>query len=118
MSDYDIRPGGSLKLKGVIEGGVKKYAFFSQNLQCDCLIKVQLFRKKKSEKSKSKIEKLREKERISESLLQHDQSQDVSTSAGGSGRNSPSVGGSKGSKTEAERRFEEIQKRRVSVLIS
>ena len=24
MSDYDFRPGGSLKLKGVIEGGVSK----------------------------------------------------------------------------------------------
>lgn len=32
MSDYDLRPGGSLKLKGaVVEGGiVKKYAFFAR----------------------------------------------------------------------------------------
>lgn len=29
MSDYDFRPGGSLKLKGVAEGGIiKKYVWF------------------------------------------------------------------------------------------
>jgi hypothetical protein len=29
MSDYDLRPGGSLKLKGVAEGGiVKKYVYY------------------------------------------------------------------------------------------
>ena len=73
-------------------------------------------RKKKS--SKSKAGKDRVKEELS---LEREGS--VGKSAGGnskegSGRNSPSVGGSNdsgSSKTEAEKRFEEVQKQRVRI---
>ncbi|KIK70713.1 hypothetical protein GYMLUDRAFT_65926 [Collybiopsis luxurians FD-317 M1] len=92
MSDaYDVRPAGSLKLKGgVTEGGIVKK------------------KKKKSKSSSSTSEKARERERVKELLLQDD----VDTSSpGGSGRNSPAAGSSK---TEAERRFEEVQKQRLA----
>lgn len=75
---------------------------------------LKVYRKKKSEKLKSKVEKLREKERVDEILLKEDKSKEAGSSSGsGSGRNSPSVGDNGGNKTDAERRFEEIQKRRV-----
>ncbi|KAF5388610.1 hypothetical protein D9757_004647 [Collybiopsis confluens] len=93
MSDaYDVRPGSKLKLKGTVaDGGVVKK------------------RKKKSKTSSSASEKARERERVKELLLQDS---DVhSPSPGGSGRNSPAAGSSK---TEAERRFEEVQKERLA----
>ncbi|KAK7058378.1 hypothetical protein VNI00_002012 [Paramarasmius palmivorus] len=92
MSDYDFRPAGSLKLKGtVIDGGVKK--------------------KKKKSKSKTGAEEDRELKRAKELLLQDDA--DLSLKASGSGRNSPAASSSKNSKTEAEKRFDEVQKRRL-----
>ncbi|KAF9074804.1 hypothetical protein BDP27DRAFT_1315997 [Rhodocollybia butyracea] len=95
MSEYEIRPSGSLKLKPtVIDGGIVK-------------------KKKKKTKTTNSAssDKARERERVKELLLQDD----VDTSSpGGSGRNSPAAGGSKSSKTEAERRFEEVQKRRLA----
>ncbi|KAF9502392.1 DUF1754-domain-containing protein [Pleurotus eryngii] len=95
MSDYDFRPGGSLKLKGgVTEGGVVK--------------------KKKKSKSKSKQKETTtdpERERVKELLFQEDK---ASQSPSGSGRNSPAASGSNGRKTKAEERFEEVQKRRLA----
>ncbi|KAL0951535.1 hypothetical protein HGRIS_008219 [Hohenbuehelia grisea] len=94
MSDYDFRPGGSLKLKGgVAEGGVVK--------------------KKKKSKSKPKhdSEVDRERERVKELLFKEDKDPQ---SPSGSGRNSPATGGSSDRKTEAEKRFEEVQKRRLA----
>ncbi|KDQ31072.1 hypothetical protein PLEOSDRAFT_1111658 [Pleurotus ostreatus PC15] len=95
MSDYDFRPGGSLKLKGgVAEGGVVK--------------------KKKKSKSKSNQKETTtdpERERVKELLFQEDK---VSQSPSGSGRNSPAASGSNGRKTKAEERFEEVQKRRLA----
>ncbi|TFK30898.1 DUF1754-domain-containing protein [Coprinopsis marcescibilis] len=95
MSDYDFRPGGSLKLKGVAEGGIVK---------------------KKKKKSKSKAtseEKDIEREKIKELL----QSEDLVQTSSGSGRGSPAVADNSSSsssrKTEAERRFEEIQRQRL-----
>ncbi|KAF5368449.1 hypothetical protein D9758_002270 [Tetrapyrgos nigripes] len=95
MSDYDVRPAGSLKLKGAnADGGVVKK------------------KKKKSSTSKTKedVERARERERVKQLLLKDDSDQ---PSPSGSGRNSPAVGSSSG-KTEAERRFDEVQKRRLA----
>ncbi|EGO31050.1 hypothetical protein SERLADRAFT_376595 [Serpula lacrymans var. lacrymans S7.9] len=96
MSDYDFRPGGSLKFKnGVADGGIVK--------------------KKKKSKSKSKLigEKERERERVKE-LLFKDEDDVTSGSPQGSSRNSPAIGGSSDKKTEAERRFEDVQRRRLA----
>jgi protein FAM32A len=72
-------------------------------------------RKKKKAKSKADDEKNRERDRVKELLLKEDDT--VKTgSPSGSSRNSPAVGGSNDKKTDAERRFEEVQKRRVSGL--
>jgi protein FAM32A len=69
-------------------------------------------RKKKKAKSKADDEKNRERDRVKELLLKEDDT----GSPSGSSRNSPAVGGSDDKKTDAERRFEEVQKRRVSGL--
>jgi len=100
MSDYDIRPGGSLKLKGgVAEGGIVKK------------------RKKSKSKSKPDKEKERERDRVVELLLKEDDA--VKTgSPSGSGRNSPAVGGSSNNKTDAERRFEEVQTQRLAARVA
>ncbi|KAG6837692.1 hypothetical protein H0H93_004968, partial [Arthromyces matolae] len=91
MSAYDIRPGGSLKLKGgVAEGGIVK--------------------KKKKSKSKSDIEKDKEREKVKQLLFREDKS---GQSSSGSGNSSPAPGSSS-KKTEAEKRFEEVQKRRLA----
>ncbi|KAG5651419.1 hypothetical protein H0H81_008703 [Sphagnurus paluster] len=93
MSDYDIRPGGSLKLKGgVAEGGIVK-------------------KKKKKSKSKSDSDKNADREKIKNLLFREDDSRE---SLSGSGSSSPVPGSSSSSrKTEAEKRFEEVQKRRL-----
>ncbi|KAI0706117.1 hypothetical protein BC835DRAFT_1260603 [Cytidiella melzeri] len=99
MADYDFRPGGSLKLKGgVVDGGIVKNVLTSE-----C-------RKKKS-KSKSKdsgtasesthlkeLEKLMEDERKS--------------SSPGPSSSKPAVSSDR--KTAAEKRFEEVQKKRLA----
>ncbi|KAG8932014.1 hypothetical protein FRC03_011411 [Tulasnella sp. 419] len=90
-SSYDIRPGGSLKLKKSGDEGKKK---------------------KKSSKSKEK-----EKEQLKAKMLEEQKKADA---AGGesSARNSPMPGlsteggGSRDNRTEAERRFDEIQRQR------
>ncbi|KAG8219507.1 DUF1754-domain-containing protein [Butyriboletus roseoflavus] len=95
MADYDFRPGGSLKLKGgVADGGIVK--------------------KKKKSKSKSKLDdvKERDRERVKELML----SEDIGStpgSASGSNRASPSPSNGNERKTDAERRFEEAQRRRL-----
>ncbi|KAN0100312.1 hypothetical protein V8E55_000296 [Tylopilus felleus] len=95
MADYGFRPGGSLKLKGgVAEGGIVK--------------------KKKKSKSKSKLDDVKEldRERVKELLS----SEDISStpgSASGSNRASPSLSSKNDRKTDAERRFEEAQRRRL-----
>ncbi|TRM66102.1 hypothetical protein BD626DRAFT_486736 [Schizophyllum amplum] len=96
MSDYVVPIGGSLKLKGgVAEGGVVK--------------------KKKKSKSKPKPAESEidiERKRVKELLLKDDGD---ANSPSTSGRNSPAVGGSSNGdrRTEAEKRFEEIQRRRL-----
>ncbi|KAG1864756.1 hypothetical protein DFJ58DRAFT_772670 [Suillus subalutaceus] len=95
MADYDFRPGGSLKFKGgVAEGGIVK--------------------KKKKSKHKSNSQsdsaKDRERERVKE-LLFKEEAELASGSASGS--NSPALPGSDVRKTDAERRFEEAQRRRL-----
>ncbi|KAL5494905.1 hypothetical protein ACEPAI_367 [Sanghuangporus weigelae] len=87
MSDYDFRPGGSLKLKrGVIEGGVTK---------------------KKKKKDKSSKPKVRKEEPVS---LGDDGLGEGSSSK--LDRRSPTDAMDDG-KTEAERRFEEAQRKRM-----
>ncbi|KAJ7446471.1 hypothetical protein B0H11DRAFT_2084890 [Mycena galericulata] len=86
-SDYDLRPGGSLKLKGVAEGGIVK---------------------KKKKKSKQK----QDEERVKDRLLQEEVAASKN-SLPGSGSNSPAPSGSSDRKTDAERRFEEVQRRRL-----
>ncbi|KAH7107055.1 DUF1754-domain-containing protein [Auriculariales sp. MPI-PUGE-AT-0066] len=97
MSDYDFRPGGSLKLKGVADGGVTK-------------------KKKKSSSSKTSAKTqaldLSESGGASSSALR-----ELSGSPAGSARASPGAGGvsaSDSKRTDAERRFEEIQKQRLA----
>ncbi|KAG6897111.1 Mitochondrial intermediate peptidase [Termitomyces sp. T32_za158] len=93
MSAYDIRPGGSLKLKGgVAEGGIVK-------------------KKKKKSKPKVDFEKNEDREKVKKLLFSEDKS---SESPSGSGSNSPAPSGSSSRKTEAEKRFEEAQKRRLA----
>jgi len=97
MSDYELRPGGSLKLKGgVAEGGIKK--------------------KKKKSKSKSgvDIDAARERRRMEELLFEEHEATLKSDTPSGSGRNSPSISGGGTKKTEAERRFEETKKQRLA----
>ncbi|EIM92226.1 DUF1754-domain-containing protein [Stereum hirsutum FP-91666 SS1] len=90
MSDYDFRPGGSLKLKkGAAEDGVvKKYV-----------------------KKKSKLKA--DKDIIS--VPAKDRSP-VHDSPSGSGRDSPAVAGSstEDRKTAAEKRFEAVQRKRLN----
>ena len=74
----------------------------------------QIFRKKKS-KSKSKLDDVKEldRERVKELLSREDISS-TPGSASGSNRASPSLSSKNDRKTDAERRFEEAQRRRVS----
>ncbi|CAK5264505.1 unnamed protein product [Mycena citricolor] len=88
MSDYDFRPSGSLKLKGVAEGGIVK---------------------KKKKKSKSKATEI-ESGAVSDLI---EQAANPSRSNPGSGSSTPAVRNSETKKTDAERRFEEVQKRRL-----
>ncbi|KAH7930424.1 DUF1754-domain-containing protein [Leucogyrophana mollusca] len=101
MADYDFRPGGSLKLKGgVSDGGIVKKKKKS---------------KSKTSTSKSKVDS--DRDRVKELLFAEDVDIDGhSPSASGSGRNSPAASGSNGNdrKTDAERRFEEVQRRRLA----
>jgi protein FAM32A len=106
MSEYDIRPGGSLKLKGgVADGGIVKKKYV---LQYPILPHSQRTSRKKS---KSKTDKggqrERERERVRQLL------ENAGGSPSGSSRNSPAIGGDR--KTDAERRFEEAQRRRASL---
>ncbi|KAJ3808294.1 hypothetical protein F5876DRAFT_46306 [Lentinula aff. lateritia] len=91
---YDVRPAGSLKLKSTVNDGgiVKKSVNISRFiLKTNNLV--------------------RERERVKELLLQDDLDP---SSPGGSSRNSPAAGNGKPVKTEAERRFEEVQKQRLA----
>ncbi|KAF9454105.1 DUF1754-domain-containing protein [Macrolepiota fuliginosa MF-IS2] len=96
MSEYDLRPGGSLKLKGgVIDGGVVK-------------------KKKKKSKRREAPSELEYELKKAENVISGEEERPGSAS--GSGRNSPAVAGSSSGvskKTEAERRFEEVQKKRL-----
>ncbi|KAF8641169.1 hypothetical protein AX17_000804 [Amanita inopinata Kibby_2008] len=93
MSDYNVRPGGSLKFKGgVSDGGIVK-------------------KKKKKSKSKQEEELQVERERAKELALKQEVS---SISPQGSSRSSPAIVGSSSKKTEAEKRFEEVQRLRLA----
>ncbi|KAI0734998.1 hypothetical protein C8Q76DRAFT_710591 [Earliella scabrosa] len=102
-SEYDFRPGGSLKLKGgVTDGGVVK--------------------KKKKSKSKDKEKAASpDEDRVKalERAIQEDAAKSASPS--GSGRNSPAVASGSSSsdrKTAAERRFEEVQRKRLAAKVA
>ncbi|KAI0756828.1 DUF1754-domain-containing protein [Daedaleopsis nitida] len=99
-SDYDFRPGGSLKLKGgVTDGGIVK--------------------KKKKTKSKDKEKAVSpDEDRVKalERAIKEDEAK--SASPAGSGRNSPAIAGSSDRKTAAERRFEEVQKKRLAAKVA
>ncbi|KAI0347785.1 DUF1754-domain-containing protein [Trametopsis cervina] len=93
MSEYDFRPGGTLKLKGgVVEGGIVK--------------------KKKKSKSKSKdkeAETESSRSRELEKLLAEDERKSSSP-----GPSTSRTVVSTERKTAAEKRFEETQKRRLA----
>ncbi|PBK76778.1 DUF1754-domain-containing protein [Armillaria solidipes] len=98
MSEYSTRAGGSLKLKGgVTDGGIVKK------------------KKKKSKTEKTDADRFSERESVRERFVQEDENPG---SASGSGRNSPAVVGSSSRKTEAERRFEKVQKERLAKRVS
>lgn len=115
MSDYDFRPGGSLKLKGgVAEGGVvKKLVHFGFRTFITIADPGLLAYRKKKSKSKTTISAKGEGPEVSKDLASQIDIKDESPE--GSGRGSPALAGSSSSsrKTEAEKRFEEVQKRRV-----
>ncbi|KAJ7225340.1 hypothetical protein GGX14DRAFT_511246 [Mycena pura] len=90
MSDYDFRPGGSLKLKGVAEGGIIK---------------------KKKKKAKTKQDSELERERVKDL---RDEAAVSKSSLPSSGSNSTASSASSDRKTDAERRFEEVQRRRLA----
>ncbi|CCM03139.1 uncharacterized protein FIBRA_05260 [Fibroporia radiculosa] len=106
MSEYDFRPGGALKLRsGVIEGGI---------------VKKKKSKSKSKDKDKDKTsdkDQTAEEERIREieSLLKEEESKNASPA--GSSRNSPGVGGSD-RKTAAEKRFEEVQRKRLAAKVA
>ncbi|KAI0095097.1 hypothetical protein BDY19DRAFT_916275 [Irpex rosettiformis] len=101
MSDYDFRPGGSLKLKGgVVEGGIVK--------------------KKKKSKAKSK-DKDKDKDKDKEAAAESSRSQEMEKLLEEEERKSGSPGPSSSKpvitserKTTAEKRFEEVQKKRLA----
>ncbi|KAI0778362.1 hypothetical protein BD413DRAFT_508652 [Trametes elegans] len=94
-SDYDFRPGGSLKLKGgVSDGGIVK--------------------KKKKSKSKDKEKAASPGEERMKALERAIQEDTKTSSPSGSGRNSPAIASASDRKTAAEKRFEEVQKRRLA----
>ncbi|KAI9570251.1 DUF1754-domain-containing protein [Boletus coccyginus] len=95
MADYNFRPGGSLKLKGgVADGGIVK--------------------KKKKSKSKPKLDDVKERDRErAKELLSTEDIGSTPGSASGSNRASPSLSNGNERKTDAERRFEEAQRRRL-----
>ncbi|KAH9997707.1 hypothetical protein BJV74DRAFT_826026 [Russula compacta] len=83
MSEYDFRPGGSLKLKRTAEGSVVK------------------------KKKKTKVDK------TAQGVTQ-DEEEPAKASPSGSNRNSPSIAGASDErKTAAEKRFQEVQRKRV-----
>ncbi|EKM49248.1 uncharacterized protein PHACADRAFT_265720 [Phanerochaete carnosa HHB-10118-sp] len=95
MSDYDFRPTGSLKLKGgVAEGGIVKK------------------KKKSKSKAKDKDDEF-EKQRLLELEAVMREEEGKTTSPAGSSRASPSVVSSE-RKTAAEKRFEEVQRKRLA----
>lgn len=107
MSDYDFRPGGSLKLKGVADGGVTKKCV--RHTHDNLHVFICLGRKKKSSKSKDKDKADKARIRLQQSALDGADKRDTPS---GSSRNSPAINGGK---TEAERRFEEMQQERVRI---
>jgi protein FAM32A len=112
MSDYSHRPGGSLKLKGgVADGGIKKYGVcrFMTSIHGDAN---QLHRKKKSSKSQDKGKNIEHEKKDPVEEPERIRSE---SPAGSSGRNSPAASSSRPDrKTKAEKRFDEIQRKRVS----
>ncbi|KAG8759173.1 hypothetical protein FRC14_006498 [Serendipita sp. 396] len=92
-SDLQYRPRGSLKLKGEADGGKKK---------------------KSKKKNASKLELTGEEPVKSESLLKRKEATEGPSAGGTSDSPSGTPGGSNTPmKTEAERRFEQIQRRRL-----
>ncbi|KAI0068136.1 DUF1754-domain-containing protein [Artomyces pyxidatus] len=86
MSDYDFRPGGSLKIKGgASEGGVVK----------------------KKKKSKSKGDKV-------DAILEKASSPVPASPPGSSGETPVASGSSDDRKTAAERRFQQVQRKRLA----
>ncbi|KAI6136332.1 hypothetical protein F5141DRAFT_1073854 [Pisolithus sp. B1] len=100
MADYDCRPGGSLKFKGgVADGGIVK--------------------KKKKSKSRSQVEDSQDREQQRDKHRLGSEGVDPAPgSASGSNRGSPALSGKNDKKTEAERRFEEVQRRRLQAKVA
>ena len=117
MSDYSHRPAGSLKLKGVVaDGGIKKKYGFLRFMVFIHANTDQPLRKKKSSKSQDKEKNV---ERDKEDPVKEPERIRSDSPAGGSGRDSPAASSSRPDrKTQAEKRFEEIQRKRVSPFLT
>ena len=104
-------------MRGVAEGGiVKKYVCFFTGSHTRL---IRYDRKKHKSRSKTKErEKSAETEIAKELELLKKEDDLKSSSPSGSGRNSPAIASSSGSserKTPAEKRFEEVQRKRVCI---
>lgn len=108
--DLKYRPGGSLKLKGGDDSGKKKkQVILSINLEALSL-NVLLIRSKR--KNPSKVALTGNEPIKSDTLLKLTEGKDKPSKT--QARDSPgAASGSQDNKTEAERRFEEAQRRRV-----
>ena len=104
MSEYDVLPGGSLKLKRTLEdGGVKKCVFIYP-CPSDFIHLIQ-HRKRK-----------RKVDNTGKGAIQDEEPAKASPS--GSNRNSPGIAGASDErKTAAEKRFQEVQRKRVRLFV-
>lgn len=100
---------------GANDGGGKK-SVHALHLSVNLTIPFRKKKKSKAKEDKSDIELAAKKEQIKERLKTNHNSLEQSNDSG-SDRNSPALQGSSSKKTEAERRFEEVQRERVRLAL-
>jgi hypothetical protein len=122
MDDLKFRPGGGLKFKGKDNDNKKKKkrylsTLISQGLPCSLCS-----RYRSTTKNPSKVALTGNEPVKSEALLKlvdkdkdedKDKDTDKDTDGNTQSRNSPNPSGSQRNKTDAERRFEKVQRKRV-----
>lgn len=112
-SPYDFRPGGSLKLKG--DGGKKYELPLASKTPYICCTDSRQCRKKS--KSKADRDLVKESLKAELSKTEKSRSRDAGSPAGSPGPSSSSTGYKVVDQTDAQKRFEEIQRRRVSISV-